>query len=59
MNNLEKVEQEIKLNGYTKVEFSKILGITRDGLHKKLKGKRPFTKLEKEKIYELLNIELD
>ena len=56
---LEQIEKAIKENGYTKVQFAEILGIKRDGLYKKLKGKRAFTKLEKEKIEELLNIEFD
>ena len=56
---LEQIEKAIKENGYTKIQFAGILGIKRDALHKKLRGKRSFTKLEKEKIEELLNIEFD
>ena len=56
---LQEIEKAIKENGYTKVQFAEILGIKRDGLYKKLKGKRAFTKLEKEKIEELLNVEFD
>ena len=60
MDNLrEVIEKELKANGYTKIKFAEELGIKRDGLHKKLTGQRPFTKLEKEKIYELLNVEVD
>ena len=59
VNNLEKIELQIKLKGYTKVEFASVLGITRDGLYKKLRGQRPFTKLELEKISELLEIEIN
>lgn len=56
---LQEIENAIKENGYTKVRFSEILGIKRDALHKKLRGQRPFTKLEKEKIEQLLNIGFD
>ena len=56
---LQEIEKAIKENGYTKVQFAEILGIKRDGLYKKLKGKRAFTKLEKEKIEELLNVEFN
>lgn len=56
---LQEIEKAIKENGYTKVQFAEILGIKRDGLYKKLRGKRAFTKLEKEKIEELLNVEFD
>lgn len=56
---LQEIEKAIKENGYTKVQFAEILGIKRDGLYKKLKGKRAFTKLEKEKIEQLLNVEFD
>ena len=56
---LQEIENAIKENGYTKIKFAEILGIKRDALHKKLRGQRAFTKLEKEKIEELLNIEFD
>lgn len=56
---LKEIEAAIKENGYTKIQFAEILGIKRDGLHKKLKGQRPFNKLEREKIEQLLNIEFD
>lgn len=56
---LQEIENAIKENGYTKIQFAEILGIKRDALHKKLRGQRAFTKLEKEKIEELLNIEFD
>ena len=53
------VEAKIKEKGYTKTEFAEKLGITRFGLYKKLKGERPITKLEKEKIEELLGVKVD
>ena len=56
---LEEIERAIKENGYTKIQFAEILGIKRDALHKKLRGQRAFTKLEKEKIEELLNVEVE
>lgn len=56
---LQEIEKAIKENGYTKIQFAEILGIKRDALYKKLRGQRAFTKLEKEKIEELLNIEFD
>lgn len=56
---LQEIENAIKENGYTKIQFAEILGIKRDALHKKIRGQRAFTKLEKEKIEELLNIEFD
>lgn len=56
---LQEIENAIKENGYTKIQFAEILGIKRDALHKKLRGQRVFTKLEKEKIEELLNVEFD
>lgn len=56
---LQEIENAIKENGYTKIQFAEILGIKRDALHKKIRGQRAFTKLEKEKIEELLNVEVD
>lgn len=56
---LQEIENAIKENGYTKIQFAEILGIKRDALHKKIRGQRSFTKLEKEKIEELLNVEVD
>nr|DAE54200.1 MAG TPA: regulatory protein [Caudoviricetes sp.] len=56
---LQEIENAIKENGYTKIQFAEILGIKRDALHKKLRGQRAFTKLEKEKIEELLNVEVE
>lgn len=56
---LQEIENAIKENGYTKIQFAEILGIKRDALHKKIRGQRAFTKLEKEKIEELLNVEFD
>lgn len=56
---LQEIENAIKENGYAKIQFAEILGIKRDALHKKLRGQRAFTKLEKEKIEELLNVEVE
>lgn len=56
---LQEIENAIKKNGYTKIQFAEILGIKRDALHKKLREQRAFTKLEKEKIEELLNVEVE
>lgn len=53
------VEEAIKENGYTKIQFAEKLGLTRQGLYLKLNNKRPWSKLEKEKIYELLNVEIE
>ncbi|HSQ90330.1 helix-turn-helix transcriptional regulator [Romboutsia sp.] len=54
------IKFSIKAKGYTLEEFAEeVLGIKRNALYKKINGDRKFTKLEKEKIKEVLNIEID
>lgn len=56
MDNLELLEIKIK-EIYTLKEFAEeVLGITRNSLYRKLHRGVKFTKLEKDKIKEVLNI---
>ena len=58
MDDLELLEIKIK-EKYTLQEFAEdILGITRNSLYRKLHRGVKFTKLEKDKIKEVLNIDL-
>ena len=54
------IKEKIKEAGYTQKQFAEeILGVKRLALYRKLKGEVKFTKLEKEKIKEVLKIDLD
>ena len=54
------IKEKIKEAGYTQKQFAEeILGVKRLALYRKLKGEVKFTKLEKEKIKEVLNIDMD
>ena len=54
------IKEKIKEAGYTQKDFAEnVLGVKRLALYRKLKGEVKFTKLEKEKINEVLNIEID
>lgn len=55
-NNL---NEAIKENGYTLQQFASILGIERNALYRKINKGVKFTKLEKEKIKELLNLDIE
>ena len=58
MDSLELLESKIK-ERYTLREFAEdVLGITRNSLYRKLHKGVKFTKLEKDKIKEVLNIDL-
>ena len=58
MDNLELLEMKIK-ESYSLQEFAEdALGITRNSLYRKLHRGVKFTKLEKDKIKEVLNIDL-
>ena len=53
-------KKALKEVGYTQKDFAEnVLGVKRLALYRKLKGEVKFTKLEKEKIKEVLNIDLD
>ena len=57
---MDNVKIAIKEAGYTQKQFAEeILGVKRLALYRKLKGEVKFTKLEKEKIKEVLKIDLD
>ena len=57
---MDNIKEKIKEAGYTQKQFAEeILGIKRLALYRKIKGEVKFTKLEKEKIKEVLNIDLD
>ena len=47
-----------KEKGYTQEQFAEILGLKRNSLMKRLRGEVEFKILEKEKIKELLDIEI-
>jgi DNA-binding XRE family transcriptional regulator len=54
------IKEKIKEAGYTQKDFAEnVLGVKRLALYRKLKGEVKFTKLEKEKIKEVLNIDID
>ena len=54
------IKEKIKEAGYTQKDFAEnVLGIKRLALYRKLKGEVKFTKLEKEKIKEVLGIDID
>ena len=57
---MEYIKEKINELGYTQKQFAEeILGIKRLALYRKLKREVKFTKLEKEKIKEVLGIDLD
>ena len=57
---MDNVKEKIKQKGYTQKDFAEnVLGVKRLALYRKLKGEVKFTKLEKEKIKEVLGIDLD
>ena len=50
------IKEKIKEAGFTQKDFAEnVLGVKRLALYRKLKGEVKFTKLEKEKIKEVLN----
>ena len=57
---MEIIKEKIIEAGYTQKQFAEeVLGIKRLALYRKLKGESTFNKLEKEKIKEVLNIDID
>ena len=52
------IRKAIKDKGYTQEQFAEILGLKRNSLMKRLRGEVEFKVLEKEKIKELLDIEI-
>ena len=57
---MEIIKEKIVEAGYTQKQFAEeVLGIKRLALYRKLKGESTFNKLEKEKIKEVLNIDID
>ena len=55
---MEDIRKAIKDKGYTQEQFAEILGLKRNSLMKRLRGEIEFKVLEKEKIKELLDIEI-
>ena len=54
------LKKAIKDKGYTMQSFAEdVLGVKRLALYRKIKGEVRFNKLEKEKIKEVLGIDLD
>ena len=54
------IKEKIKEAGYTQKQFAEeVLGVKRLALYRKLKGEVKFTKLEIEKIKEVLEIDID
>ena len=54
------IKEKIIEAGYTQKQFAEeVLGIKRLALYRKIKGESTFNKLEKEKIKEVLNIDID
>jgi DNA-binding XRE family transcriptional regulator len=57
---MDNIKEALKKAGYTQKQFAEeVLGIKRLALYRKIKGESPFNKLEKEKIKEVLGIDLD
>ena len=57
---MDNIKEALKKAGYTQKDFAEnVLGIKRLALYRKIKGESPFNKLEKEKIKEVLGIDLD
>ena len=57
---MEIIKEKIVEAGYTQKQFAEeVLGIKRLALYRKLKGESTFNKLEKEKIKEVLGIDID
>ena len=57
---MEIIKEKIVEAGYTQKQFAEeILGIKRLALYRKIKGESTFNKLEKEKIKEILGIDID
>ena len=57
---MEIIKEKIVEAGYTQKQFAEeVLGIKRLALYRKLKGESTFNKLEKEKIKEILGIDID
>ena len=57
---MEIIKEKIIEAGYTQKQFAEeVLGIKRLALYRKIKGESTFNKLEKEKIKEVLNIDID
>ena len=57
---MDNIKEALKEKGYTQKDFAEnVLGIKRLALYRKLKGEVKFTKLEKEKIKQVLNIDID
>ena len=54
------IKEKIKEAGYTQKDFAEnVLGVKRLALYRKLKGEVKFTKLEKEKVKEVIGIDID
>ena len=57
---MEIIKEKIVEAGYTQKQFAEeVLGIKRLALYRKIKGESTFNKLEKEKIKEVLGIDID
>ena len=57
---MEIIKEKIIEAGYTQKQFAEeVLGIKRLALYRKIKGESTFNKLEKEKIKEVLGIDID
>ena len=57
---MDTIKEALKKAGYTQKDFAEnVLGVKRLALYRKLKGEVKFTKLEKEKIKEVLGIDID
>lgn len=59
MDNIKDFKQVLKDKGYTQEQFAKeVLHISRMSLYRKIEGIHKFSELEKEKIKEVLGIDL-
>ena len=56
---MDNIRKAIKDKGYNQEQFAAILGLKRNSLMKRLRGELEFKVLEKEKIKEVLKIDLD
>lgn len=59
MTNTEKLMDIVREHGFTKVDIANILGITRQGLHKKLSNESEFKQSEIEKLSTKLELSVE
>lgn len=59
MTNTDKLMSIVREQGFTKVDIASFLGITRQGLHKKLSNESEFKQSEIEKLSTMLKLSVE